>query len=302
MYHVVEFEVEQSQNPVMSGNVVFTAPGPGAPGAKNVFIYDFDTGTETQLTGFAGVGYLFHEPRINPTGTHHMHCAGPTPEYSNVVMYEFGGDSWTIETDEVDDFADFHPDGVHILTASGTEWGNTMDLYEMEYDGANRTLLATAPDTIQNPMWCPDANRIAMILGYNYTGPDSSLWIYDVNTCVFTEIMAAPGAEQTPNWSPVTVNGAYLLAFSSNRDNYPDPLFDLYIVNPDTEEVKLHLSADVSLLHPTFSPDGLSIMFSAELESDDSELIIYPWYTDGDFVYITDDDDYDTEPHWSWGW
>ncbi len=299
-------EVEESLIPQFTGKAVFLAPGPEDPwghSAQNVFEYDFETGIETLLTSFMGLGYLFHEPRINPAATHHLHCAGPTPYYRNVVMYEFGGSSWTITTDEVDDYADFHPDGLHVITASGTVWGDTPNLYTMTYDGSDRTLLATATESISNPMWCPDANRIAMTLGPDAYDGNSELYIYNVTDDEFTEIMAADGFDQHPSWSGVQVDGAYLLAFDSTRDHFPNTtISDVYIVNPETGEVLLHLSSETSMEHPAFSPDGKSILFSASIGENDTELYVYEWYTDGDTVKITDDETYDTSPHWSWNW
>jgi Tol biopolymer transport system component len=308
-YSLVSIPVVESTEPQITGKIVFIAPGlpdpNGFPGAANVWLMDLDIGIETQLTAFAGVGYLFHEPRINPAGTHHLHCAGPTPYYSNVRVYEFGGSNWTITTDEVDDYADFHPDGIHIVTASGDQWGDTPDLYMMEYDGSNRVKIATAPDTVQNPAVSPDGKFIAMTLGMNYSDPPSSeLWLYDVEQGIFSEIMPAPGVDLNPGWSPVLVDGEQLLIYASSRDHYPDYELDIYIINPFTQEIIYHYDSGLNLYdeHPSFSPDGLSFVFDARKDNElDSELFIYSWKTE-ELIQITDDDMTDWSPHWCWGW
>ena len=306
-YTLITIPVLEAINPEMTGDLVYIAPGPpsstGEPGASNVWHLDLDTMIETQLTDFFGVGYLFHDPRINPLGTHHLHCAGPSPGYSNVRVYEFGGGNWAIPTDEVDDFADFHPDGIHIITASGEQWGNTPDLYMMEYDGSNRTKIATAPDTIRNPAVSPNGGFIAMTLGLEFVDPPSSeLWLYDMDESKFTEIMAAPGIDVHPSWSPVPVDGEYLLIYESSRDHHPNYETDLYIINPFTEEIIFHYDTGSGENHPSFSPDGLSFVYSAQPENiSDTELFIYFWQTD-ELLQVTDDDTYDQSPSWGWGW
>ena len=305
-YSVIDLPVVEDISPQVTGEIVYVAPGPpdpqGFPGAANVWHMDLETGVETQLTNFFGVGYLFHEPRMNPAGTHHLHCAGPTPYYSNVRVYEFGGSDWTISTDEVDNWADFHPDGIHIVTASGSEWSDTPDLYMMEYDGSNRVKIATAPDTILNIAVSPDGKYIALTLGIDYADPPScELWLYDIDLGEFSEIMPAPGVDRNPGWSPVKVDGEYLLVYASSRDHYPNYETDLYVVNPFTEEIICHYDTGTYEGHPSFSPDGLSFIYEAQFGvGDDSELFIYSWKTE-ELMQITDDDTYDGSPYWCWG-
>jgi len=305
MYQPVTISIEEFVGPELTGKAVFVAPGPsgtGYPGAANVFLYDFDAMMETQLTNFSGVGYLFHEPRINPLGTHHLHCAGPTPYYGNVRMYEFGGDTWTISTDEVDDYADFHPDGTHIITATGTQWGDTPDIYSMNYDGTGRIKMATAPDSISGIAVSPDGNHFALVLGINYTTHVSELWIYNNLLDQFHEIMATESLNNNPAWSPVQIGGEYLLAFESNRHVHPELDTDIYIVNPVTQAVLCQFGGLESESHPTFSPDGESIMYSVKDAGGDTELYVYEWYTDGNTYQITDDESSDGSPSWCWNW
>jgi Tol biopolymer transport system component len=100
----------------------------------------------------------------------------------------------------------------------------------------------------------------------------------------------------------VEVDGHYIIAFESTRDHYPDTKCDIYVVNPDTEEILCHFDTGVSETHPSFSPDGLSFAFSMQEEGeDDSELYIYCWKID-ELYQLTDDDSYDNSPSWGWNW
>ncbi len=305
-YQLISIEVVESQFPQFDGRIVFSAPNitqPPLPPTGNCWFYDFDTGVETQITNFGGVGIIWHEPRISPDGTLMMITMGPTPTSGNAVIYEIDGtDSWSCSSDACDNWNDFHPDGEHILVASGPQWDDTPELYSMNLDGTDRTLITVAPETIRNPRWSPDGTKIALVLGHYWDPITAQLWIYDVVADEFTHIMAADGMVDHPSWTPVPVDGHYLLAFDTNRDHHPDYETDIYIVNPETEEVLCHYDTGVSETHPSFSPDGLSFVFyMMEEDQEDSDLYIYSWKT-GELVQLTDDDSYDGSPSWGWDW
>jgi Tol biopolymer transport system component len=136
----------------------------------------------------------------------------------------------------------------------------------------------------------------------NAPPPSSELWIYDVTGEEFTEIMSAPGIDDHACWSPVPIGGHYLVAFDSTRDHFPDGDSDIYVVDPDTEEIVFHLDTGANEVHPSFSPDGLSFVFSMVPEDgEDSELFICTWQTGG-LTQLTDDDTYDGSPSWGWNW
>jgi Tol biopolymer transport system component len=304
-YQLFTIEVIESVEPEVEGEIVFVGPEiepEFPPPALNTLLLNLDTMEESQLTSFSGMGAIFEEPRINPLGTHMMLTFCPTPTASHVTMYEIGGSNWDVSPMGVyDGNADFHPDGEHILVASGTQYGDTPDLYSMEYDGSNRELIATAPDTVRNPRWNADGTKIVMTLGQDpHDPPNSALYIYDVDADTFTEIAAAPGVDEHPCWCPVLVDGQEWIAFDSSRDHHPDYNTDIYIINPVTEEIVYRYTAGLYERHPSFSPDGLSFVYCAT-DGDDEELFVHFWKT-GETIQLTDDDSYDGDPSWGWNW
>ena len=299
------FRIAVSPKPQLEGEIVFVAPEvdpPFPPPALNVFLLDLDTMEETQLTPYIGLGAIFREPRINPAGTHMLLSFCPTPYASKIDVYEIGGSSWTATpSDEYDGDGDFHPDGEHILAVSGTQFDDTPNLYSMRYDGSERELIATAPDTVRNARWCPDGKRIIMTLGLEFSDPpNSALYVYDTESQEFTEILPAPGVDENPCWSPVPIDGHYLIAFDTSRDNHPEYDTDIYVVNPDTGEI-LCVMSGLGSNHPSFSPDGLTIVCSATYPGQDAELYTFDW-REPLYKQLTDDDSYDGSPSWGWNW
>lgn len=307
-YALSKVIVQHQELPQITGKIVFTAPGPpgpgGEPGALNVFLLDVETMEETQLTNYIGVGAIFTEPRINPKGTHMLLTFCPTPFASRVIVFDIAsGTSWSATpAGFYDGTADFHPDGEHILAASGTQFDNIKQLVSMKYDGSDRIIIDSAPGNIRNPKWSPDGNRIAMTL-FNNSTTESSLWIYDTKAGIFTELVPAEGLDEHPSWSPVKLNGHYLIAFDSNRYTFSDEVFDIYIVNPDTSEIVDIIVMSQPLRHPSFSPDGLSIVLSGPdwWGGSSTELYVYSFPT-FEWFQLTMDDTYDGSPSWCWGW
>ncbi|MFH1677017.1 MAG: hypothetical protein ABIC40_08320, partial [bacterium] len=305
-WQLIEITVENNTNPDFGGLVVHTAPGPpgpgGSPGAANMFLLNLNTQEDTQITGFIGVGILIGDPGINPAGTHMLLPYGGTPFYFNVHVFEIGGASWSVTpTDACDGAADFHPDGEHILIASGDSVGNLTDLYSCKYDGSERTLITKAPKAIRDPKWDPEGNRIVGVMDTGTSDPlQSSLFIYDTGAGTWTEMASALGSDERPSWSPVKIDGHYLIAFDSNREDQFDPDRDIYILNPDTDEIIKHIDIGQNEMHPSWSPDGLSLLFSMGT-GDETEIYFY-YMPMNLFANVTDDDTWDYSPSWSWGW
>jgi Tol biopolymer transport system component len=307
-YAPIWITVTHKEPPQLKGKIVFVAPGPddpfGEPGAANVFVLDVETKVETQITDFKGVGILFKEPRINPKGTHVLITIGPTPMYSSVEVFELGTtNSWiATPSGSYDGTANFAPDGIHIIAASGTQYGDTKDLVSMEYDGSNRTLIATAPRSVECPAWSPDGTRIAMtIADEDPSNPMAkSLWLYDSPSDQFSELSPSPAIDANPSWSPVKEYGFYWIAFDSTRMDPNNPNTWIFEINPDYPEGITWLVPQAH--HPSFSPDGLSLVYSYNPEPApfDSELGIYILCSE--ITQLTDDDTYDESPSWSWGW
>jgi len=305
-YALTTIKVKDYVVPDFSGLAVFTAPGPPGPGgeegAANMFLLNLDTMVETQITNYVGMGAIFEEPRINAQGTRALLTFTPTPFNSHIEVYDIGGGSNSILPPDNTYYghADFHPDGDHIVVASGTDYDNTTDLVTFNYDGSEWTKLATASGKITFPRWSPDGTRIAMIISETTPLYTSGLWIYDLGTQEFTMLVSGESYFACPSWNPAQPGGQDWIAYQSSKADPMGFWSDLFEINPDTLEDKLLYSTYMDERHPSYSPDGNYVMFATDGMMG-SDLYIYA-KAQNEAFQITYDDTYDDSPCWSWGW
>ena len=306
-YELTYLEVKTYVPPDFSGLAVFTAPGPpgssGEPGAPNMFLLDLDTMWESQITKYVGIGANFEEPRINAQGTLALLTFCPSPVTSHLEVFEIGTPNSWLDFPPAGYYghADFHPDGEHIVLAVGTGWGNTPDLVTMKYDGSEWTKIATAPGSVSYPKWSPDGTRIAMVIGpAGPPPPQSALWIYDTTTQEFTQLLSGQYLIQCPSWNPAQPDGQDWIAFQSTMNDPMGFWSDIYVINPDTLEMSLLVDTGMDDRHPSFSPDGKSVMFASDGFMG-SDLYVYAIQS-AEIFQITTDDTFDDAPCWSWGW
>jgi hypothetical protein len=304
-YELAHIEVKHYEPPDLKGKAVFIAPLPpdpnGMPGPPNVFLIDLETMEETQVTDYVGVGPMIEEPRINPQGTHVVVTFCPTPYDSHLEVFELGGSHWIPSlVGAYDGHADFHPDGERIIFAAGSSWDSTPDLMSMKYDGSERVKLAIAPGSIRYPRCSPDGSRVAMVINTNSTPPMSAIYMYDIAANEFTEILSGEYMIAAPSWSPSPPPGEELIAYESTENDPWGFWSDIYVINPNTLEKQMLFDTGMNERHPSWSPDGLSVMYSTD-SMFVSELFVYQIPIE-ESAQITFDELPDDSPCWCWGW
>jgi Tol biopolymer transport system component len=272
-----------------------------------MFLIDMATLVKTQVTHYTNMEQYIEEPRINAQGTRMVLTVyGDTmQETGKLKVYNVSGSgSWEITPPEgVLGTADFHPDGEHILVTAGASFENLTDLVSVKYDGTGWTKIATAPGIVRYPRWSPDGTRIAMVMTImNPDNYETGLWIYDINTSQFTKIVGGQYSIECPSWSPIPVGGGDSIVYQTDQNDPGGFFVDLYTINPDTLEGGLLIDDDAPMdKHPSYSPDGLSVMYTRYSES----LIpgVYVYMVDTHQSYqITSDTSMANSPCWSWNW
>lgn len=171
--------------------------------------------------------------------------------------------------------------------------GNT-DIYVMDVDGSNQTLLPSLGDDTRNPSWSPDGRQLA------YVADDmgnAEIYVVDIDCKQITtdciqrplNIAQTSSDDAEPSWSP---DGSKITFRSGNEDL----IWNIFIY--DVEEANLgQLDSEFNNFAPSWSPDGTQIAIQT-LRDDNWEIYIID--EDGSNpVRLTNDSSFDYRPTWS---
>ncbi len=120
------------------------------------------------------------------------------------------------------------------------------------------------------PDWSPDCSQIAFTLidNRNYYNPDNSVFLYDLNTTVFSEIENTSPFSGTPKWSP---DGEWINYFSSHSS-----YMSIWIIRPDgTDNTPIfgsHGTPGVFGQDGSWGPDSKYLVFRGHEANPDAEL------------------------------
>ena len=159
------------------------------------------------------------------------------------------------------------PDGRFIAFQTSDGWNP--QIQRMDSDGSNLTDLLTYsnPGSGMGPVWSPDSRFIAFRSWYDSPGPNENIYRMDSDgNNLIPLVRPSPARDQNLRWSP---DGRFI-AFTSDRDSPEDrwAYTDIYIVDPDGNNltrVTNHPNIDGD---PTWSPDGRFIAFTSYRDDD----------------------------------
>ncbi len=186
----------------------------------------------------------------------------------------------------------FGQEAEHILFFSGD--GRSYDLYVMNLDGSQITLVDGSAAYEQFPSWSPTRNQVAFVSNHLNVGK-RYLHIYDFDTGELRQLTD----ENTKAWSPVWSPDGDRLAFVTDVDGDQE----IYLIDADGANlVNLTSNPDGFDGAPAWSPDGEWILFVSDREAveDYYQDDIYKIRPDGaDLTRLTDHPEEDTAPSWS---
>lgn len=101
------------------------------------------------------------------------------------------------------------------------------------------------------------------------------LFLLDVASGGLEQLTTGAASEVDPIWSP---DGHWIL-FRSNRTGDADNnrRFDLWLVSPETREVRRLTFGDVEARYPVFSPDGSRVAFISSLQPENAYVLNRLW-------------------------
>ncbi len=249
-----------------------TGAGAGFPGTNGVIacqtsrtgnneIFTFNAnGTELGATNLTNNPASDSRPRYSPDGRTIVFESNRDGRTELYLMNSDGSNvrrlTFSPATGHGNGAANFSPGGDQIVYQTTRNAGRSFDIYRIDVDGTNDTLLmsSTAEDSL--PAWSPNGDKIAISTRQVDVAADVHLMNPDGTGLV--DITNSPGEDSWPVWSP----DGTMLAFHSRLDDAAGE--EIYRINADgtgrtrltTNTGPVQGSFDI---FPFWSPDGTRI-------------------------------------------
>jgi dipeptidyl aminopeptidase/acylaminoacyl peptidase len=237
-----------------SRKIAFTSAPENDPhsSAGQIFLMNADGKDWTQLTHNGRMNYL---PSWSPNGRKIAFISQTSTRLNTAdifVVQEDGGQETQLTDNDVQEYGiSWAPDGKQIVFGSLRD--GTWQLYKMDADGSNQTLL-TASGGGNAPAWSPDGTKIAFTSD-RYGNDD--IFVMDSDGGHLLRLTDNNAHDDNPAWSPDSSK----LVFSSNRDGNEN----IFVMNADGSNAT-NLSQDSTMWNgvPEWSPDGKKILYTTQ--------------------------------------
>lgn len=151
----------------------------------------------------------------------------------------------------------FSPDGGRIAVTLSFE-GNS-EIYLLTPAGEVIKRLTNNPGIDSAPTWSPDGGQIAFVSDRHKVGAPQ-IWKMSADGAGQTKLTTKGGHNLEPSWSPKAVNGKTLIAFSGRDEK---GAFDIFTVDPATQELGRLTENRGSNTHPSWAPNGRALVYKS---------------------------------------
>jgi TolB protein len=141
------------------------------------------------------------------------------------------------------------PDAARIVFASNRSGG--WAIWKMDLDGTDLQQITSGPADY-DPEWSPDGARIAF---ERLQGRDREVFVVDQDGRNLRNVSSARGDDIDPRWAPSGTQIVFTHQLAATR-------YGLALVDPDVPGQLRQETGGPADFHPSFSPDGSTIVFS----------------------------------------
>ncbi|MCS6912031.1 MAG: protein TolB [Myxococcales bacterium] len=227
--------------------------GRGPSGKQEIAVMDWDgAGVRTVTTN--GAHNML--PSWHPSGQHLLYTtfARGTPDLFSVPVT--GGRGKRISTRPgLNTGGVWSPDGKKIAVTLSQD-GNA-EIYLLSPEGVVLSRLTNNPFNDLSPSWSPDGSQIAFVSD-RYGTPQ--IWIMSATGAGQTKITRQGNYNQEPAWAPRPIGGQPAIAFSGRDENL---VYDIFLVNPLTQEITRLTENRGSNQHPSWAPNGRALVYQS---------------------------------------
>jgi Tol biopolymer transport system component len=137
--------------------------------------------------------------------------------------------------------------------------GNVINIWTVHPDGSQAQQITNQPGESRQPWWSPDGSTLAF--SANHGTSAFAVWLANTDGSQMRAITQRGSFDQ-PFWSP----DGNKIAVSAKIE---EPHYRIYIMNADgSDPVPVSQPPDIDNVHPAWSPDGHSIVFTSGTETD----------------------------------
>lgn len=217
-------------------------------GDAELRIMDADGGNVQQITNNTARDV---DPDWSPDGEWIAFSSDRDGDSEIYLIRPDGTDLRRLTDNDVEDLSPaWSPDGSQIAYHSRLEDDDatSAELYAISAGGGEPTRLTRNSNFDQWPTWSPDGTLLAYTSTDGLDSGHRTVFTLDVADGEISQLMEATGRDDDPAWSP----DGRQIAFDGDRDG--DGLFDLYILDLDTLDVRQITFVDANDVAPAWQP------------------------------------------------
>ncbi len=229
---------------IASTEVFFSA---GKPGAKEIFVADYDGANARQLTKHGSISIL---PKASPDGSKVAYVSYKD-RYPYLYIFDRATGKSTVLSKNVGLNAtpSWAPDGRSIALVLSKDANN--EIYVKNPDGTGERRLTRDPASDSSPTFDPSGKQIAFV---SDRGGNPQIYVMDASGGNPHRVSMVGGKAYDPIWSP----DGKMIAFVSEQSGLG---LVIYMMNADGSGARQLSPSGGTNESPTWSPDSRHVMF-----------------------------------------